>query len=120
VGPLAASPVARPHVHGGAGPLPGTLRDDVLHVVRRDPSRGVLHRVLRAHLETFLARLTDEHGARRLPGYIEKELRAALACGDLTHGFARVRCPSCTLDLTGPLLVQGPRSSPLVRRAQNG
>jgi hypothetical protein len=60
------------------------------------------------------------HGARRLPGYIEKELRAALACGDLTHGFARVRCPSCTLDLTGPILVQGPCFLSFVRRAQNG
>jgi hypothetical protein len=71
----------------------------VIDVVRRDPSRSVLNRVLREHLETFLARFTDEHGGRTLPGYVERELRAVIACGDLAHGFCRVRCPCCALDL---------------------
>jgi len=71
----------------------------VIDVVRRDPSRSVLSRVLREHLESFLARFTDEHGGRRLPAYVERELRSAAGCGDLARGFARVRCPSCALDL---------------------
>ena len=72
----------------------------VVHdVVRRDPSRSVVNRVLRAHVETFLTRYTDEHGGRSLPTYVERELRAAIACGDLAHGFCRVHCSCCALDL---------------------
>jgi hypothetical protein len=67
-------------------------------VARRDPSRSVVNRVLREHLETFLARFVDTHGGRTLPAHVERELRAAITCGDLAHGFWRVRCQSCTLD----------------------
>jgi hypothetical protein len=80
----------------GAADVPG---HGVKAVVRRDPSRGVVNRVLRAHLETFLLRFTDEHGGRTLPAFVEQELRAVIACGDLAHGFCRVRCPCCSLDL---------------------
>jgi len=34
------------------------------------------------------------HG-RGLPAFVERDLRAYLACGILAHGFARVRCPDC-------------------------
>ena len=51
----------------------------VHHVVRRDPSRSVVNRVLRAHVETFLARYVDEHGGRSLPAYVEGEVAAALS-----------------------------------------
>jgi hypothetical protein len=75
-------------------------RGCVVHdVVRRDPSRSVVNRILRAHVETFLARYVDEHGGRSLPAYVERELRAAIACGDLAHGFCRVHCSCCSLDL---------------------
>ena len=67
-------------------------------VPRRDPSRSVVNRVLREHLETFLARFVDAHGGRTLPAHVERELRAAITCRDLAHGFWRVRCPSCALD----------------------
>jgi len=80
----------------GPDDLPG---HGVLAVVRRDPSRSVVNRVLRAHLETFLVRYTDEHGGRSLPAYVERELRAVITCGDIAHGFCRVRCPCCALDL---------------------
>lgn len=56
----------------------------VVHdVVRRDPSRSVVNTVLRAHVETFLSRYTDEHSGRSLPIYVERELRAAIACGEV-------------------------------------
>lgn len=72
----------------------------VVHdVVRRDPSRSVVNRVLRAHVETLLSRYTDEHGGRSLPTYFERELRAVIACGDLAHGFGRVHCSCCAFDL---------------------
>jgi len=85
----------------GADDVPG---HGVVAVVRRDPSRSVVNRVLRAHLETFLNRFTDEHGGRSLPAYVERELRAVIACGDMAHGFCRVRCPCCALDLLVPFL----------------
>jgi hypothetical protein len=44
--------------------------------------------------------------------------RGPRAAPRLTHGFARVGCSPCTLDLPGPIFVQGQRSSLLVRRAQ--
>ncbi len=34
-------------------------------------------------------------GHRRLPRFVEDELRAFLRCGVLAHGFARVRCSAC-------------------------
>lgn len=67
--------------------------------VRRDPSLTVLHRVLQAHLETFLARFRDQHGGLALPLYVQRELRAFLSCGDLAQGFVRIRCPACMGDL---------------------
>jgi hypothetical protein len=67
-------------------------------LARRDPSRSVVNRVLRAHLETFVARFVDEHGGRTLPVHVERDLRAAITCGDLAHGCWRVRCPDCALD----------------------
>jgi len=56
----------------------------------------VLHRVLALHLETLLAqaREGDEAGAG-LPAYVERELRAVVACGDPAAGFLRVKCQRC-------------------------
>ncbi len=60
---------------------------------------SVLHRILQAHLETFLARSRDQHGGLALPLYVQRELRAFLGCGDLARGFVRIRCPACATDL---------------------
>ena len=53
----------------------------------------MLYEVVQTHLEPFLARRADEEAW--LPRFVEKELRAYLACGILAHGFARVRCGGC-------------------------
>ena len=63
---------------------------------RREPERGVLHRVLLAHLETFLAR--SRHGRGGLPRFVERELSRYLQCGLLAFGFARVHCATCKRD----------------------
>jgi hypothetical protein len=47
----------------------------------------VLHRVLRRHLNTFLA--DCEARERPLPKYVADALRGLLGCGDLAKGFAR-------------------------------
>jgi len=56
----------------------------------------VLHRVVREHLETWLAegRARSAWG-EGYPFYVEKELRDLLRCGDLSQGFARLRCAAC-------------------------
>jgi hypothetical protein len=59
----------------------------------RATERGILHSVVREHLETFLALAAraDREGVR-LPAFVEQESRDFLTCSVLTHGFARVRC----------------------------
>ena len=75
--------------------------------LRRDLSGSPLHRVVRAHLETFLARFEDNHGGRRLPRHVEGEFRALLRCGDPTFGFCRIHCRSCQADLLVPFSCKG-------------
>jgi hypothetical protein len=69
----------------------------------RRPQQSVLHRVVREHLETFLAegRERSESG-EGYPYYVEKELRDYLGCADLSRGFARVRCGACGHELLLP------------------
>ena len=65
--------------------------------VRRDPTRTLLHELLREHLESFLAELDALPGAS-LPRFVQRELRRFLECGVLAHGFARVHCRACGRD----------------------
>jgi hypothetical protein len=51
---------------------------------RREPENTVLHKVVREHLETFLARREEE--GRPVPQFVERELRSYLECGILAHG----------------------------------
>ena len=63
---------------------------------RREPQKGVLHRIITANLRTFID-LADARG-RGLPRYVKRAFGSYLDCGDLTKGFARVHCPKCSLD----------------------
>lgn len=66
------------------------------YVPRLGPA-SVLHEAIRDNVETFLeeARERTAHGMG-VPPFVEEELLAFLRCGDLAHGFARVRCGDCT------------------------
>ena len=64
---------------------------------RRRPEQGLLHRLLREHLATFLAR-ADACDGRGLPRFVRRELLRYLSCGVLAFGFARVRCSRCGRD----------------------
>lgn len=66
---------------------------------RRRPERTVLHRLVRTHLETYLARAeaADPIGGG-VPAHVEAQFRAYLRCGVLAHGFARARCSGCGED----------------------
>ncbi len=65
-----------------------------VHYERRRPEETVLHRVVREHLETFLAQVESRTGTG-LPGFVKDEFEAFLECGILAHGFLRVRCADC-------------------------
>ena len=80
--------------------------------VRRQPENGVLHRMLREHLETFLEEARLRGGGEGLPAFIERELREFLSCGVLARGFARFRCDECGHEILVAFSVKGGASVP--------
>jgi hypothetical protein len=66
------------------------------------------------------AQRIDEHGGRSLPAYVERELRAVIACGDIAHGFCRVRCPCCALDLLVAFSCKSRGFCPIARGTADG
>ncbi len=73
----------------------------------RDAERGVLHTVVRAHLETFLREAARRGEGAGLPRFVEQEFRQFLTCGVLAHGFARLRCDTCALERLVPFSCKG-------------
>lgn len=74
---------------------------------RRDPEAGVLYRVLRQHLATFLNDTSQAQDGNGVPKFVEKELQAFLKCGVLGHGFSRFRCTDCKFERLVPLSCKG-------------
>jgi hypothetical protein len=68
----------------------------------RDPARTVLHQLVRAHLETFLAATAVSSDDAALPFFVVKEFRDFLGCGALGRGFARFRCGECAFERLVP------------------
>jgi hypothetical protein len=64
----------------------------------RRPQDTVLHKVVREHLETFLAHARESYDAP-LPKYVQGELHGYLRCGIFDHGFTRAHCDACGHDL---------------------
>jgi hypothetical protein len=75
----------------------------------RAPEDGVLHAVIREHLETFLAEAARGTDGPGLPAFVEQEFRDYLTCGVLAHGFARVRCDTCAFERLVPFSCKGLR-----------
>jgi Transposase zinc-binding domain len=65
-----------------------------VHYERPRPEETVLYQLVQEHLETFLAQVELETGSG-LPGFVEEEFDAFLACRVLAHGFLRLRCADC-------------------------
>jgi len=61
----------------------------------RDPAADVLHRVVREHLQTFLAEAAHGRDGEGVPRFVEEEFQAFLSCGLFAGGFARFRCGAC-------------------------
>jgi len=74
------------------------LIDQSVGVYRpRQPRESDFHRLIREHFDDFRA-VYGERYARKFGHWrpvIDKSVRQFLKCGDLQHGFARVRCPDC-------------------------
>jgi hypothetical protein len=56
----------------------------------RDAERGVLYRVVDAHLDAFLNATAHHAEGARLPTFVEQESRDFLTCGVVAYGFARL------------------------------
>ncbi len=66
---------------------------------RRRPETSTLHRIVREHLETYLALAHEaDPMGDPVPDHVEREFRSYLRCGILAHGFARARCATCGYD----------------------
>jgi hypothetical protein len=66
--------------------------------VRRAPEHGVLHLVVRDHLQNFLWELDRREHERGTPLFVKREFQRFVRCGVLAHGFARFRCTGCGTD----------------------
>lgn len=69
------------------------------------PAPDVLYRVLQDHLETFLAQAATAE--RPIPGHVERELRAYLACGIPAFGFTWLACATCCDSVVVPFSCKG-------------
>ena len=61
----------------------------------RAAAQSVLYRIVRDHLETFLAQAAQLRDGEGVPRFVEQEFRDFLRCGWLAGGFARFRCDAC-------------------------
>ena len=73
----------------------------------RDAERGVLYRIVDAHLDAFLDAAAHHAEGIRLPAFVEQEFRDFLTCGVLAHGFARLRCGECAFERLVPFSCKG-------------
>ena len=97
----------------------------------REPTGEMLHRIVREHLQTFLAEATHLRAGEGVPRFVEEEFQAFLSCGWLPPHHAqsawrgpRARWRVCPVPVRcmpgralGRLLVQGGDS---VRAAADG
>ena len=72
---------------------PTSLHEDLSP---HDPQTTTLHRLVREHLETFLARRAE--AGEPMPSFVVDELRDYLRCGVLAHGAVRFACGRCGQD----------------------
>jgi hypothetical protein len=73
----------------------------------RAAESGVLHAVVREHLEDFLRAAADRSDGAEVPRFVAAEFRDFLGCGGLARGFARVRCPGCAFERLVPFSCKG-------------
>jgi hypothetical protein len=72
----------------------------------RAAESGVLHAVIREHLEGFL-RAGERAAGTGVPSFVEREFPQFLSCGVLARAFARVRCPGSAFERLVPFSCKG-------------
>ena len=82
-----------------------------VHYERRCPEETTLYRLVREHLETFLAQV-EAGGVAGLPQFVKDEFDAFLECGILAHRFLRLRCAECVHEKLVAFSVQAARFYP--------
>jgi hypothetical protein len=99
--PVQAHPTRRKARWSTSPPRPSAVTHAQPYRQHR-PETTSLHRIVREHLETYLAlaNCSDPMGPMGdgVPDHVEKEFRSYLRCGILAHGFARARCSGCSYD----------------------
>ena len=70
----------------------------------RDPTGEMLHRIVREHLQTFLAEATHLRAGEGVPRFVEEEFQAFLTCGWLPphHAHSAWRGPRARRRVPGP------------------
>jgi len=89
-------PLLFPTESEAANPIPIAAPPQLARTYHpRDPSESALVTLLRDHLDAFLDAADSDDPTWRLPAFVERELRAIIPCGDLNHGFVRLKCTAC-------------------------
>jgi hypothetical protein len=83
-----------------------------VHYERHHPEQTTLYRLVQQHAASFIAHTEASTGAE-LPRLVRDEFEAFLECGNLAHGFLRLRCGECGHDKQ----LKAPRVLPVVWRA---
>jgi ribosomal protein S27E len=60
---------------------------------RHRPGQTLLYKIVAQHYPAFVAHMASR--GRPLPEYVQAEFDSYLKCGQLEHGFLRVRCDTC-------------------------
>ena len=76
----------RPAQHAATG--------NCIHYERRRPEQTILYQLVQEHVEAFFVQVETETGTG-LPDFVKDEFAAFLECGNLAHGFLRLRCADC-------------------------
>lgn len=67
--------------------------------VRHKPEQTLLYQLVEQYWPEFHTQLSES--GRFLPRHVTREFQDYLACARLENGFLRVRCESCSHDLSG-------------------
>jgi hypothetical protein len=66
--------------------------------LRRQPEFTAQHQVVRKHWPAFERWVRQANDGQGLPPFIAKAFKDYVKCGQLAHGFVRVRCDACGQD----------------------
>ncbi len=64
---------------------------------RHQPEHTLLYQIVEQHYPLFVTHIARQ--GRPLPGYVQREFEEYLRCGRLEHGFLRVRCDRCHVEI---------------------